>query len=547
MKNILLALLTFIVTSSFAQFDTTRCESEIVDTVKYVINKSNTPTLISVNTINETNTTQTDDGYNAFGQLFEAPDTVNLNGFCFYGYMYSGTADSVLSRVYQTNLAGELDSLIDSMWIPVPLHTNYNGDLYSDSIKICANFNTPHQLVGDYVITLTNNSTSDMYIVRNNDGQTEDLSYAYYYWDSNHAFDGWFRSYSTFGASWDFDIIVEPIISYFIKTQHITNQNSNCLGDTLTISSSIDYNDSLLRHRMYNPNYSSYISAHGFIYDYGDTIKTDTLHNYVNSGAYNLLLNGITTMNGWTFNNYTTYCPFSINVLDIQIDLGSDTSLCIDSLNLTAGQFFDSYLWNTMDTTDVLTIFADSLSDGEYQYSIRTEYNGCYSYDTIDIIVGNLPVNLGNDTTLCLNQQLELTTNINGDHYWNTGQLTNNIVVGPFNTPDSLIYIVEVESAGCLGADSINVVIDNCVGINDKIESNITTYPNPSSDYITITNNTWNTYDVMINDLSGKIIYKQTFTDYNNTIDLSTINNGIYILTVSKGYQKHQEKLEIIK
>ncbi len=541
---IALALFTF---SNYAQFDTTRCDFEIIDTVQYVINKSNTPIALSINTINESNTAATDDGYSAFGQLFEAPDTVNLNGFCFYGFMYSGSADSILSRVYQTNSLGELDSLVDSMWIPVPLHANYNGDLYSDSIKICATFNTPHQLIGDYVITLTNNSTSDMYVIRNSDGQGEDLSYSYYYWASNHAFDGWYQSFSDFGAAWDFDIIIEPIISYYLSTEHITNQNSNCLGDTLTISSSISYNDSLLNHRMYNPNYNSYTSAHGFIYHYGDTVKSDTSHSYPNPGAYNLFLNGVTTMNGWTFNNYTAICPYNINVLDIQIDLGSDTSLCIDSINITAGQFFDGYLWNTMDTTDILTIYADSLNDGVYQYSVRTEYNGCYSYDTIDITVGSLAVNLGNDTSLCLNQQLELTTNLNGQHNWNTGQLTNTITVGPFNNPDSLTYIVEVEAAGCFGHDTINVVIDNCLDIYNQQQPQISTYPNPSSDYVTITNDIWADYTISISDLRGQIVLQHKSSDYNQTIDLSDISNGTYILTISKGVQKYQQKLQIIK
>lgn len=548
-KSILISILLLVAINSFAQaqFDTTQCNFEIVDTLKYTIDKSNTPTAISINTINEANTSATDDGYDAFGQLFEAPDTVNLKGFCFYGFIFSGTPDSVLSRVYQTTPTGELDSLVDSMWIPVPLKANYSGNLYSDSIKICAMFNTPHQLIGDYVITLTNNSTSDMYIVRNNDGQSEDLAYTYYYWDSNHTYDGWFKTYG-FGAGWDFDIIIEPIVSYFLTTQHITNQNSNCLGDTLTISSSIDYNDSLLSNRMYNPDYNTYISAHNFIYNYGDnTTTSDTSHNYLYPGAYNLLFNGVTTMSGWTFNQYNAICSYSINILDIQIDLGADTSLCVDSIRLTAGQYFEGYLWNTMDTTDMITIYADSLSDGIYQYSVRTEYNGCYSYDTIDITVGSMQVNLGNDTTLCMNQQLELSTGVNGNHNWNTGQLTNTITVGPFNTPDSLTYIVEVDAAGCLGTDTVLVVIDNCLGADNQLEDYISIFPNPVKEQLTIENSIWENYTIQIMDLTGKIIFEKGGHTYTNTINLSALSNGTYLLTLLKDNQKYHQKIQIIK
>lgn len=548
MKNITIVF-TLILSSlySIAQFDTTRCDFEIIDTLKYTINKSNTPVAISINTVNEIVTNQTDDGYSGFGQLFEAPDTVNLNGFCFYGFMYSGTPDSILAKVYNTNTSGQLDSLIDSMWVQVPLNANYNGNLYSNDIKICVNFNTTHKLKGDYVITLSNNSPSDMYITRNSNGSQEDLAYSYYTWTSNSNYDGWFKGYNSYGASWDFDIIIEPIVSYFVNAQHLTTQNSNCFGDTLSVSSSLIYNDSLFHHRMYNPNFNTYSPLYSFVYLYGDTTTSDTSHVYETPGSYNAFFVGVTNLSGWSFNNYNATCPYYATAWGFDIDLGIDTSMCIDSINLSGGQYFDSYLWNTTDTTDILTIYADSLTAGTYQYSLRTDFQGCYSYDTIDITIGELPVFLGSDTSICLNQQLELTTNTIGQHYWNTGQLTQTIIVGPFNQPDSLIYMVEVEANGCFGMDTINVTIDNCLGIEQQDDDLFSIYPNPAQTEVTIDSKKLKNYTITIVDINGRVVYANEANNLINKIDLSDLDNGTYVVQLSTINQNIKHFLQIIK
>ena len=549
MKNIITFLLLFIATTgSWAQYDTLTCDFEITDTLKYVWSKTSSPASLSINTINETATGVTDDGYKAYGQLFEAPDSVTLKGFCFYGYMFSGIEDTAIVKIYQTNMAGALDSLIDSTSVPVPLKLNYNGDLYSDSIQICVDLDSPHSLIGDYVITIENNSNSDMYLVRNQigEGSQEDLSYSYYYWDSNHTYDGWNSNYSTFGAAWDFDVIVEPIISYGLRTQHLISQNSGCFGDTLRISSAIEYNDSLLYHRMYNPSYASYADTSSFIYLYGDdTITTDTSHIYATSGAYNALFTGATNFSGWTFNNYNAFCAYNATAYSFDINLGNDTIVCDGSLVITGGQYFDSYLWSTQDTTDLLTIYSDSLSDGINEFSLITNFQGCESYDTILVSVNELTIDLGNDTTLCMNQQLAIGGDVPGDYSWNSGQLTDSILIGPFNTSDSLFYNVEVDFNGCIGRDSIVVFIDNCLGVEEFAQS-ISVYPNPATEYIIISNDLKEEASLSITDLNGKVILFENIIG-ENKIDVSHLSNGSYILNIESNRINHQQMLQIIK
>ncbi len=549
MKNILILIFTFIIVSiSWGQYDTLRCDFTVKDTLKYVWSKTSSPASLSMNTINDASSGVPDDGYKAYGQLFEAPDTVALEGFCFYAYMYSGVEDTAIVKIYQTNMAGTLDSLIDSTSVSIPLKLNYAGDLYSDSIKICVDLDTTHYLLGDYVITLENNSSSDMYLVRDQigDGNQEDLSFSYYYWDSNHTYDGWYRNYSIFGSAWDFDVIIEPIVSYGLTTQHLINKNSGCFGDTLQISSSIEYNDSLMYNRMYNPNYANYADTTGFIYIYGDdTITTDTSHVYALSGAYNALFTGATNFSGWTFNDYNAFCSYYATAYQFNINLGNDTIVCNDSLILSGGQYFDSYLWNTSDTTSLLTIYSDSLPNGVNEFSLITSFQGCESYDTILVTANELSVNLGNDTTLCLNQQLTIGGDVPGDYSWSSGQLTDSILVGPFNASDSLFYDVEVDFNGCIGRDTILVFIDNCLGVKEYTK-NISIYPNPATEYIVISDIFNHTAMLSVTDLSGKqIIYKKV--SEGTKIDVSDLNSGGYILNFKSDKINYQQILQIIK
>jgi len=545
-KIFLLISIALFVNYNWGQnYDTITCNFNIVDTVKYVKNKSTTLTAISINTINNGITAQTDDGYKGYGQKFEAPDTVTLNGFCFYAFMYTGTADTAVVKIYNTTSTGALDSILDSARVAIPLKLNYSGDLYSDSIKVCVDLNTPLKIKGDYAITVENNTTSDMYVVRNTNGLQEDLAYTYYYWASDHTYDGWYNTFQ-FGSAWDFDIVIEPIISHQLTTQHILNKNRNCFGDTIQISSSMWYNDTLFTHKMYNLNYSNYADTTAFAYNWGDTINADTSHVYSYAGAYNAMAVGVTNFSGWTFTNYIAYCPLDLAAYDYVIDLGNDTSICHDSLVLTPGQYFNSYLWNTADTTALITIYADSLSVGINEISVRTELNGCLSYDTILVTANELFIDLGSDTNICLNQQLVLATQVQGDHYWSSGQLTDSVLVGPFNAPDSLLYSVEVDNNGCLGNDSIWVIIDNCVGITEnQLEINV--FPNPAKDWIQIITENQKNITISIYDLTGKKVLQKREISNNIKLNVNGLKPGSYVVEIKNEVLNYKQILQIIE
>lgn len=138
-----------------------------------------------------------------------------------------------------------------------------------------------------------------------------------------------------------------------------------------------------------------------------------------------------------------------------QVNLGNDTAICQgDNVFLDAGNGWQSYFWSPPgDSTQ--TIFADS----SLTYSVTvTNQNQCEGVDSINIHVDTIPViNIGVDTAICNGETLTVDA---GAHYqayvWSGGQFNQ---VATFTTTGT-INLVVVDSNGCQGTDSRDLVVD---------------------------------------------------------------------------------------
>ncbi|RYZ27428.1 MAG: gliding motility-associated C-terminal domain-containing protein [Chitinophagaceae bacterium] len=118
------------------------------------------------------------------------------------------------------------------------------------------------------------------------------------------------------------------------------------------------------------------------------------------------------------------------------------------SLLLEASQTISS-VWNTGQSGSSITV----TEEGRYWARSLTT-SGCYITDSFQVTKTPLPVvNLGADTSICKNDQLQLTAGNNGAKFtWNTGQTAQTIIA-----KDSGLYVVDVEYDGCTASDSILV------------------------------------------------------------------------------------------
>lgn len=137
---------------------------------------------------------------------------------------------------------------------------------------------------------------------------------------------------------------------------------------------------------------------------------------------------------------------------DVIVNLGNDTTICqTNTFVLNAGNVGCTYLWNTGSSASTQNL-GISVS-GVYSVIVTNIY-GCKGYDTINVVfISFLPVNLGNDTTICIGESVVLDAGISGAIYlWNTNATSQSI-----NVTNAGSYWVAVNSNGCIGSDTIIV------------------------------------------------------------------------------------------
>lgn len=161
-------------------------------------------------------------------------------------------------------------------------------------------------------------------------------------------------------------------------------------------------------------------------------------------------------------------------------------------------------------------------------------------------------INLGNDTTLCTNQNYTLTagTSSSNTYAWSTGANTGNIVVNSSTTANNSYSVVVTNTSGCTGSDTLSVSFVVCSGIDEnRALELLSAYPNPSNGTMTIQAPSSLLLPVQMNvrDASGRLVYSTTLRDASTTLSLPTIEDGVYMMNVvSDGLEKMGARLIIV-
>ena len=138
----------------------------------------------------------------------------------------------------------------------------------------------------------------------------------------------------------------------------------------------------------------------------------------------------------------------TVTVTELPI-FGNDTSICGASVyTLDAGNPGSTYLWSTGATTQTIQI------NSTQTVWVQVSNPPCISRDTITVTFAPyLPVNLGNDTTLCTGGSVVLDAGYPGGTYlWSTNETTQTITVTNSGT-----FYVSVDDGTCIGWDTISV------------------------------------------------------------------------------------------
>ncbi|MFN8351677.1 MAG: gliding motility-associated C-terminal domain-containing protein [Flavobacteriales bacterium] len=131
----------------------------------------------------------------------------------------------------------------------------------------------------------------------------------------------------------------------------------------------------------------------------------------------------------------------------------SDVTTCITSPpTLDAGNPGGTYSWNTASTAQAIT--ADT--SGTYMVTV-TNSDGCSAtFSAVVMLMPEVIINLGPDTTLCAGTPLVLDAAIPGLNYsWSTGASTQQLAVNSSDT-----YSVSATNGYCSGSDAVQVTFN---------------------------------------------------------------------------------------
>lgn len=223
-----------------------------------------------------------------------------------------------------------------------------------------------------------------------------------------------------------------------------------------------------------------------------------------------------------------------------QIDLGNDTTYCIDvPIVLSPCEPNNSYryLWSTADTRPSLTIS----HSGNYWVKVINSYN-CASSDTINLtIYPNAKINLGADINFCKGDSVKILINESfANIEWSNDANDNPIY---FKEPGTYSITV-TDNNGCTASDNIVLtkfsIPDLFIGNDTTLCKGQVLSLTPSHTYQTYKWNTGSSAQMLQISQAGK--YSLTVTDNVVCRDTSSIN--IYfeetpsISSVSTGFGK---------
>jgi hypothetical protein len=212
------------------------------------------------------------------------------------------------------------------------------------------------------------------------------------------------------------------------------------------------------------------------------------------------------------------------------VNISGDTVVCFgDSVHLVASGT-PNFVWKYGGTT---ANFDEVLPITQYISVVGTDANNCSDADSVIVLINPLPnPNLGPDTTIFMDSVILDPGNFSS-YQWNTGDITQTIVVKSSLTPGIYSYSVSVENQfGCSASDTIVISITTDIA-SRQTNAKILVYPNPSKGLIKLE---WGaevqleSFEVF--DAYGKLIQSTKLDKgiINTNIDLRTNAKGTYLI-----------------
>jgi len=241
----------------------------------------------------------------------------------------------------------------------------------------------------------------------------------------------------------------------------------------------------------------------------------------------------------------------------VDITPSGSASYCInDSLLLTGSSGGTSQWFKNGIAISGATSSVYYASTPGYYNMIKTDINGCAdSASTGASISQNLlpfvSISPSPNAMICVGDSVEITSSSGSNYQWilNGSQIAGATMSSYFaNTPGFYNVMVE-NSNGCVDSSSISLQVlhdSSCfVHVEENFEDDLFIYPNPTTDniYVNYKSNERDALSIRIYSIEGKSISTLEF-EYSDSfsIDLSSVNNGVYIIEITQGDNKSMKR-----
>ncbi|MBI2258666.1 MAG: T9SS type A sorting domain-containing protein [Flavobacteriia bacterium] len=234
------------------------------------------------------------------------------------------------------------------------------------------------------------------------------------------------------------------------------------------------------------------------------------------------------TVTGTDVNLCTGTDQVVITIMTGTINAGGDQTVCAGQSVTLTGSNGTNFIWNNGVQDGVAFVPTQTMT-----YTATGEAtNGCTDTDDVLITVNPIPtVDAGDDVVACIGTQVTLTATGATVYQW-TGGILNNT---PFTVSDTMTYTVTGTLNGCTDSDDVTVFAEDCSGINEGQLTNLQLFPNPTSSFITLkADDLSSVKSVEVIDQIGRVIVSiETNSSNEVLIDLSTLSNGTYYVTLN--------------
>lgn len=168
-------------------------------------------------------------------------------------------------------------------------------------------------------------------------------------------------------------------------------------------------------------------------------------------------------------------------------------------------------------------MFNDTYFSGPYVQDI---INTMYSRDATCFSIGNY-----NDRDF-----YHILTNSNGDDTITAADAAASFNTALYPNGQYVLYVWAMDPAGNTTVDSMTFSIDNFVGINIDENNLLNVYPNPTDGKLTIQMQENKTSEVKVMDMFGRVVGEYVIDKMRNTIDVSNLPSGMYLLKFEGGF-----------